>query len=79
MRFAKWIAGEADKDVAGFACAVELTSETGAIVVVSARVKIGVERSRAAAERVADLFHRGGWGDAEVGACFVERHATAVR
>lgn len=79
MRFAKWVACIADEDVAGFACAVELASETGAIVVVSVRVKIGVESSRSTTERVADLFDRGGWRDPEVGACFVERHAIAVR
>ena len=74
-----WVAGVADEDVAGFPRAVELASEEGAIVMASVRVQIGVERSRASAERVADLVHRGGWGDAEVGACFVERHASAVR
>ncbi|MHC2999970.1 hypothetical protein [Microbacterium sp. HJ5] len=79
MWFAERIAGVADEDVAGFACAVELASKTGAIVVVSARVQIGGERSRAAAEGVSDLVDRGGCGDAEVCAGFVERHASAVR
>jgi hypothetical protein len=64
MWFAESVAGVADEDVAGLARVVELTSETGAIVMVSARVQIGVERSRAAAERIADLVDRGGWGDA---------------
>lgn len=76
---ADWVGGVADEDVAGFPCTVELTPEAGAIVVVSVRVQIGVERSCAPAERVADLVDGGGWGDAEVGAGFVERHAIAVR
>lgn len=79
MSFAKWVAGVPDEDVAGLARAVELASKTGAIVVVSARVQIGVERSGAAAERVADLVDRGSWGDAKVRTGFVERHAIAVR
>jgi hypothetical protein len=77
--FAEWVAGVAHEDVAGFTRHVELVAESGAVVRVRVRVQIGVERSRATAERISDLINCGSCADPEMGACLVERHAIAVR